>query len=198
MKTICVFCSANELHEEYSTPAKKLAELIAASNYDLLWGGTDTGLMRVVARTAQQNGARVIGISTELFRHKAMKEADEMIFTKNLADRKQLMLMRSDAIVVLVGGTGTLDEITEILELKKHGVHNKPIIFLNTNDFYAGLKSQFQIFAKEGFLNRSINELVYFCDHPEEVISLLKSEEVGALGFVPMTGNRINLDTMHQ
>ena len=84
------------------------------------------------------------------------------------------MLLRSDAVVVLVGGIGTLDELTEVIELKKQGKHNKPIIVLNTENFYAGLKTQLQKMEDDGFTPRPINELVYFADQPEEAIAHLK------------------------
>ncbi len=66
----------------------------------------------------------------------------------------------------MVGGTGTLDEATEILELKKHGKTDKPVVLLNTAGFYDGLKEQFRRMETEGFLPRPLADLVFFAEEP--------------------------------
>lgn len=174
MKNVLVFCSANEVEEKYTKPCEEFGKLLAEAGFNFVWGGSDTGLMKVMASTAQENGGKIIGISVEFLRSHARKNADEMIITKDLRERKETMLARSDSIVVLIGGIGTLDEITEILELKKHKVHEKPIVFLNTENFYEGFKIQLQKMEKDGFLTRPLDELVYFADTPEEAITYLK------------------------
>jgi uncharacterized protein (TIGR00730 family) len=176
MKNIAVFCSANELEEKYTSPAKQFAQLIATNGYNLVWGGSDKGLMKVIADGVQAGGGKLCGISMELLKASARANADEMIFAKDLGERKKLMLEKSDAIVVLVGGIGTLDEITEILELKKHGVHNKPIVVLNTENFYEGLKVQMQKMKDDGFITKPIEDLIYFADKPEEVIAFIQKK----------------------
>lgn len=173
MKYIAVFCSANELEEKYTKPATTFARLLAKHGYGLVWGGSDHGLMRAVASTVQKANGKIVGISMELLRHIARKNADEMIIAKDLSERKATLLKRADAIAVLVGGIGTLDEITEILELKKHGLHQKPIVVLNTENFYEGLKVQLQKMKDDGFITRSLDELIYFADQPEEAINYL-------------------------
>jgi uncharacterized protein (TIGR00730 family) len=97
-------------------------------------------------------GGRLVGISVEFLRGVARTDADEMVIAKDLAERKALLLARSDAIVVLVGGLGTLDEATEILELRKHRLHDKPVVLLNTDGFYDGLLQQLRRMEAEGFL----------------------------------------------
>ncbi|MFC0599349.1 TIGR00730 family Rossman fold protein [Streptomyces palmae] len=161
---ICVFLSAAELDETYTAPAREFARLIGEGGHSLVWGGSDVGLMKVVADGVQEAGGRLVGISVEFLADKARVGADEMVITKDLAERKALLLARSDAIVIMVGGTGTLDEATEILELKKHGLHTKPVVLLNTAGFYDGLKQQFQRMEKEGFLPLPLTELVFFAE----------------------------------
>jgi uncharacterized protein (TIGR00730 family) len=113
-----------------------------------------------------------------LIKDTAHKDADEMIIEKDLGTRKATMLKRSDALVVLVGGIGTLDEITEVLELKKHGTHNKPIVILNTENFYEGLKVQLQKMKDDGFINKALDDLIYFADTPKEVVEHI-NEKLG-------------------
>ena len=136
---ICVFLSAADLDERYTGPAREFAEAIGRGGHTLVWGGSDTGLMKVVADGVRDTGGGLVGISVELFRKFARKDADEMVFAADLAERKALLLARSDAVVVMAGGLGTLDEATEILEQRKHGLHHKPVVLLNTAGFYDGL-----------------------------------------------------------
>lgn len=175
MKNICVFLSAATVPEKYIGPAKEFARLLVDHNLNLVWGGSDNGLMKIVADEVQKHGGKIIGVSMEMLKDVARKGADEMIITKDLPARKKLMLERSDAFVVMVGGIGTLDEVTELLELKKHNLHQKQIIFLNTADFYSGLKAQMEKMEKEGFLPKKLSDFVRFAQTPEEVFNYLNS-----------------------
>ncbi len=161
---ICVFCSAADLDDRYTAPAREFAELIGKGGHTMVWGGSESGLMKVMADGVQDNGGKLVGVSVEFLAAKARTNADEMIVTKDLAERKALLLARADAIVIMVGGTGTLDEATEILELKKHGMHAKPVVLLNAAGFYDGLKQQFQRMEEEGFLPVPLTELVFFAE----------------------------------
>ncbi|WP_338932202.1 TIGR00730 family Rossman fold protein [Streptomyces netropsis] len=161
---ISVFCSAADLDDRYTAPAREFAELIGKGGHTLVWGGSESGLMKVMADGVQAHGGRLVGISVEFLAAKARKNADEMLITKDLAERKAQLLARADAIVIMVGGTGTLDEATEILELKKHGMHTKPVVLLNAAGFYDGLKQQFQRMDAEGFLPLPLADLVFFAE----------------------------------
>ncbi|SFY17858.1 TIGR00730 family Rossman fold protein [Streptomyces atratus] len=159
---ICVFLSAADLDERYTRPAREFAELIGKGGHTLVWGGSESGLMKVVADGVQESGGRLVGVSVEFLAAKARPHADEMVIARDLAERKALLLEKADAVVIMVGGTGTLDEATEILELKKHGKHDKPVVLLNTGGFYDGLRQQFQRMEDEGFLPVPLAELVFF------------------------------------
>jgi len=171
---ICVFLSAADLDERYTLPAREFAEAIGKGGHTLVWGGSNTGLMKVVADGVQETGGRVVGISVEFLRDWARKDADEMVIAKDLAERKALMLAGSDAVVVMVGGLGTLDEATEILELRKHGLHDKPVVLLNTAGFYDGLILQLRRMEDEGFLPVPVAELVHFADEGADALAYLE------------------------
>ncbi|MFF7179090.1 TIGR00730 family Rossman fold protein [Streptomyces sp. NPDC008121] len=175
---ICVFLSAADLDERYTTPAREFATLLGKAGHTLVWGGSDSGLMKVVADGVQQAGGRLVGVSVEFLAAKARPDADEMVFAKDLAERKALLLTRCDAIVIMVGGTGTLDEATEILELKKHALHTKPVVLLNTAGFYDGLKAQFRRMEEEGFLPLPLTDLVFFAEDGVGALAYLE-ESVG-------------------
>lgn len=167
---ICVFCSANDLDERYNTAARQLGELIASGGHTLIWGGSNVGMMKILADAASSSGGKIVGISMEILRYCAREDADELIVAKDLAERKQIMLQRSDVFVILPGGTGTIDEMFEIIEMKKHRTHDKRTIVLNADNFYDGLKRQLEHMETEGFLTRPLDQIVRFTDTPEEVM----------------------------
>lgn len=175
---ICVFLSAADLDEHYTRPARELAELLGKGGHTLVWGGSDTGLMKVVADGVRETGGRLVGVSVTFLREWARQDADEMVFADDLAERKALLLARADAVVVMAGGLGTLDEVTEILELKKHGLHDKPVVLLNTAGFYNGLTLQLRRMEEEGFLPVPLDRLFFPADAAAEAFAYLE-ESVG-------------------
>jgi len=170
---ICVFLSAADLDDRYTRPAREFAELLGKGGHTLVWGGSDVGLMKVVADGVQETGGRLLGVSVDFLADMVRPNADEMVIARDLAERKALLLEKADAVVIMVGGTGTLDEATEILELKKHGKTQKPVVLLNTAGFYDGLKEQFRRMEDEGFLPVPLTDLVFFAE-----------EAVGALAYL--------------
>ena len=108
--------------------------------------------MKVVADGVQEAGGRLVGVSVDFLPPRPAAAPTRWSSPGDLAERKALLLAQADAVVVMVGGTGTLDEATEILELKKHGLHDKPVVLLNTAGFYDGLEQQFRRMDAEGFL----------------------------------------------
>lgn len=171
---ICVFLSAAELDDRYTVPAREFAELLGKRGHTLVWGGSNVGLMKVVADGVEAAGGRLIGVSVEFLEHVVRPGADEMVITKDLAERKALLLAKSDAVVVMVGGTGTLDEATELLELKKHGLHDKPMVLLNTAGFYDGLQTQFVRMEEERFLPVPLADLLFFASDGAEALAYLE------------------------
>ncbi len=175
-KYIGIFCSAAELEEKYVKPAEEFARLMAQKGYHLVWGGTDRGLMKVIADEVQKGGGELIGVTIDVFKDIARKDVTEIIISTSLGERKSTMLLKADVIVALVGGVGTLDELTEVIELKKQGKHNKPIVVLNTDNFYEGLKIQLQRMQQEGFIhNRPISEHIYFADTVVDAMKYIES-----------------------
>lgn len=179
---VCVFCSANDLNEKYTAPAKELARLLAEAGHTLIWGGSNVGLMKVMADGVQEGGGKIIGISLEYYKENARPNADEMVIAKTLGERKALLLERSDIIVTLIGGLGTLDELTEIMELHKQRRHNKLCVVINTDGFYDGFKTQIERIFTEGFLSAkeqgdtnsiTLANIVRFVDTPEEAMAII-------------------------
>jgi len=174
---VCVFCSANDLADKYVAPARQLATLIAEHGHSLVWGGSNTGVMKLMADGVQAGGGKIYGISVEQLKQVARPDSDEMVIAKDLGERKAKLLSRSDVIVVLPGGLGTLDELTEILELRKHGAHQKQVIVMNTDGFYEGLRAQLGRMSSEGFIRAAVSEYIAYADTPEEAIALVETTE---------------------
>ncbi len=97
-----------------------------------------------------------------------------MVFAEDLAARKALLLARSDVVVVMAGGLGTLDEATDILEQKKHRLHDKPVVLLNTAGFYGGLALQLRRMEEEGFIPVALDELVFITDDGARALAYLE------------------------
>ncbi len=182
---VCVFCAANDLEDKYIAPAKEFARLLAEGGHTLIWGGSDRGLMKVMADGVSQGGGKIIGISMEELKHNLRKNADEMIIAKDLTERKATFLKRADILVMMVGGIGTLDETTEILEHKKHKRHEKPIIILNSAGFYDGLRQQLEQMENEGFLTDPLRELIRFAETPRQALTIIDeyARKAGPSGF---------------
>ncbi|MBI4128562.1 MAG: TIGR00730 family Rossman fold protein [Parcubacteria group bacterium] len=174
---ITVFCSQYEIAENYKKAAQTLARLIGERDHTLVWGGTDTGLMGVIARSAQENGARVVGIIREKIRDRAYKNADEMIVVKDSKEMNLGLIERGDVIVVFPGGIGTLNELTEVLRMKKNGLLDKPTVVVNTDGFYDSFREQLLKMHDEGFLNREVIDSVHFAPTPEEAIRFAEEAE---------------------
>lgn len=173
---IGVFLSAADLGEQYTEPAREFGKLMGAGGHSLVWGGSDVGLMKVLADSVQEAGGRLVGVSVAFLQGRVRPQADEMVVTADLAHRKAELLRRSDAIVVMVGGMGTLDEATEILELKKHGLHSKPVVLLNSAGFYDGLELQLRRMDAEGFLPLPLSRLVYFAQDGAAALAYIQEQ----------------------
>ncbi len=177
IKTVCVFSSSSSaVNSVYRDTTIELGKRLGQEGFGLIFGGADVGLMGVIARTAQNHGARVTGVIPESLVEKGIvyQEADELIVSNNLRDRKEIIESKSDAFIALPGGFGTLEEIIEILTLKQLQLHNKPIVFINTNGYYDNLIAQFEIGYQENFAKKDFKELYYVSKFVEDAIDYIK------------------------
>lgn len=173
---IGVFCSARDINPEYIKPVRDFAKHVGEHGHTLIWGGSGTGLMKVVADGVRETGGKLVGVSIRRYEADAMIDADELLIAKDLFDRKRIMIERSDAVTILVGGVGTLDEATDIIELKRQGGHDMPLVFLNTNGFYEPLRQQFEAMEEGGFLDAPIETLVSFADNSHQALDVMISQ----------------------
>ena len=130
----------------YREAATDLGRRMGRLGIDLIYGGASIGLMGCVARGVHEFGGRVTGVLPEFFKTKDIEyeEADELIVTKDMRERKAVMDHKSDAFITLPGGIGTLEEAMEILSMKQLKLTLKPLVFINTCNFYDGLMANLQ------------------------------------------------------
>ncbi len=125
----------------YLDAAGHVGRLLGEGGHELVWGGASVGSMGVVARATQSAGGKVYGVipSDMIDRELAFAEADELVVTATMRQRKELMEARADAFAVLPGGFGTLEEAFEIITLRGLGYHRKPVAFLDVDGFWQPL-----------------------------------------------------------
>jgi uncharacterized protein (TIGR00730 family) len=156
IRKVCVYCGSRPgTDPAFVAAATRLGELLVEHGIGLVYGGGSKGLMGAVARSVHQNGGEVIGIIPEFLKTKEhlFAEADEVIVTRDMHERKRLMFDRADAFVALPGGIGTLEELVEQLTWAQLGRHRKPIVTVNINGFWNGLVDVFEHMIRSGFVH---------------------------------------------
>ena len=178
IKRICVFASSsNFLQPVYYKDAAELGRLIAENGYDMVYGGSNLGLMWACAGAAKVHGAKLTGVMPEKLQSMGVftDGCDEFIVTEGMRERKAKIDSISDAVVALAGGFGTLEELSEMIVQKQLGYNKKPIIILNTNGFYNKLNDFFEEVIEQKFANKNVRSLYYLADTPQDVIEYLKT-----------------------
>tara|TARA_B100001063_G_scaffold177094_1_gene165984 strand:- start:39 stop:620 length:582 start_codon:yes stop_codon:yes gene_type:complete len=178
MKNISIFCGAHEGNNpKYAEEAKKVAESIAKKGINVVFGGGNVGLMKIISDTALDNGVEVLGISLKSLHalELANPRLKEIVVSDTLLDRKDEFMSRSDAFVVLPGGVGSLDELAEIMASNQLGIINKPVGILNTEGYYDHLLSWFNKAVEEGFISPANLKELLVSDSPEELVDMVVS-----------------------
>jgi uncharacterized protein (TIGR00730 family) len=159
LQSICVFCGAKSgTKPVYAEAARALGTTIAANGWRLVYGAGDVGIMGEVARSAISAGASTLGvIPTHLLgREKGKRDLTTLIITEDMHERKKVMFMNSDAIVVLPGGAGSLDEFFEVLTWAQIGLHAKPIFLVDIDGYWQPLVALLSHIVGQGFADASV------------------------------------------
>lgn len=162
LRSVCVFCGARPgTNPAHTDAATAMGKQIATRGWRLIYGAGDVGLMGVVARAAQNAGAATLGvIPTHLMgREVAKRDLSTLIITETMHERKKVMFMNADAIVVLPGGAGSLDEFFEVLTWAQIGLHTKPIFLLNSDGYWQPLLALLDHVIVQGFADTSMRGL---------------------------------------
>ena len=160
--SVCVFCGSRSGDKpDYLVQAEILGNLIAKHKWRLVYGAGNTGMMGAVANATQLGKAQTFGvIPNHLVQREVVKiNSDNYILTENMHERKKLMFTNSDAIILLPGGPGSLDEFFEVLTWAQLGVHKKPIVVINVKKYWDPLFSLIDHTITLGFAENSLKNL---------------------------------------
>ncbi len=148
---------------------------MANAGLRLIYGGGSLGLMGIVARSVLEAGGHVTGIIPQFLsdREKMLRDAQELVVTDNMHERKMLMFDRADAFVALPGGLGTLEELVEMMTWYQLGQHSKPIVIANMANFWEPLLTLFAHMREELFIRPELEVSYMVADRAEDIVPLL-------------------------
>jgi uncharacterized protein (TIGR00730 family) len=174
--SVCLFCgSSDAAHPDYIEAARDFGTATAEAGWRLVYGGGGVGLMGASARAAHDAGGRVVGIMPAFLRSRErLFDEVETVVVTSMHERKTLMYEESDAFVVAPGGVGTLEEVVELLSWKRLDLHQKPIIFLNVNGFWANFYALMEHSVEEGMSPPAFLQAWQSCDTVPEVMAALE------------------------
>ena len=180
MAKICVFTGSADVKGDYAKVARDTGRLIAQRGHELIYGGTNFGLMGLVSSSAKQKDAKVTAIIPSVWIKSANKNYNT-IEAKDLSERKKKMYELSDAFITLSGGFGTLDEFFKISTIKQIYHCTKPNVVVNTNGYYDPLLSMLNIIKDTGFLGKdflnlecSSEKLYHFVSKPIDALKYIE------------------------
>lgn len=175
---VTVYCaSSSKIAEHYFSATRELAADLVKHHIAITYGGGSYGLMGCLADSALKLNGKVTGILPRFMEkvewgHKGLSE---LILVEDMHERKKRLIQNSDAVVALPGGCGTLEELMEVITLKRLGKFTKPIIILNTRGFYKPLRMLLDSMVKENFMRDEHRAIWTFVDNPSEVIPAIKN-----------------------
>ncbi|WP_348798198.1 TIGR00730 family Rossman fold protein [Flavobacterium adhaerens] len=185
MKRITVFCgSSSGTDKIYTEQATLLGQTLAKQNIDVVYGGSNVGLMGAVADGALNEGGKVIGVLPNFLRAKeiAHQGLTELILVESMHERKTKMNDLCDGVIALPGGFGTLDELFEMLTWAQLGLHKKPIAVLNVNGFYDSLFELTKTMTDKGLLKNVNREMLLVSDTIEDLLEKMKNYVAPTVG----------------
>lgn len=177
VKSVCVYCGSRAgAMPAYAAAAETLGRALAAYGWRLVYGAGDVGLMGTVARAAQSAGGDTFGVIPKHLVDWEVGKTDltRYVVTETMHERKKVMFMNADAVVVLPGGAGSLDELFEALTWRQLRLHAKPIVILNAEGYWTPLKTLIDHVIDQGFADASLAGFLSWADGPDEVMAVLQ------------------------
>lgn len=157
---------------------KELGRWIGENNHTLIYGGSKSGLMGYIAESVLNAGGTAIGIEPQFFIDEELQYdgLTELIITKDMTERKTKMIELGDAFIAFPGGTGTLEEISEVMSKISLKQLNAPCIFYNLNDYYKGMKELMSHMVEMGLSTHEKQKGIYFVDHLDDIRNIIEKE----------------------
>ena len=177
IRTICVYCGSGPgADPAFAEAAKRFGKILAENKIGLVYGGGSLGLMGALAKSVLDHGGHVTGIIPEFLteKEKALVRAQEVIVTRDMHERKQIMFERADAFVALPGGIGTLEELVEQMTWAQLGRHKKPILIANIEHFWDPLCALLDHMKDMAFIRAGLTINLLVADEVDEILPKLK------------------------
>ena len=178
IKSLTIYCSSSQkLDKKYYKIAKETAEIISNHKIKVIYGGGNVGLMGEIARTLLNLKIDVVGIIPKFLikKEKINLKLTHLKIVTNMSKRKENLFKLGDAFLILPGGTGTLEEVAEVLSWKILKLHNKPIVFLNFDNYWSPLIKQFENIVKNKFGNKNLQNHFQVINRPKQLIKIFHS-----------------------
>lgn len=173
LKSIAVYCGHQYgTDPAFARDAAKIGEMLAKNGIKMVFGGGNVGLMGTVANAALNAGGEVVGVSTHhvIALQEPVHEGIDVEIVDGVNERKQKMFELSDGFIILPGGTGTLNELTDIMTMQQIGETNKPLFFMNTKNFWSPFARLLVHMKKCGFFVRPEDYNLHGATTPEELM----------------------------
>ena len=169
--------SSGALKPEFYEIAAEFGKKLAQKKHNLVYGGANVGMMKVLAQNAAKFGAKITGVIPSFFDDKGLtcKHLDQVYYVKSMSERKDLIIRISDAFIALPGGFGTLDELLEVIVLKQIDQLSAPIVILNSLGFFNKLLEQFDVIYNENFAKPQFRDIYFVTDNIDEVFNYLEN-----------------------
>lgn len=170
---VAVYCAARSTHPQLLALATDLGAAIAARGWTLVWGGGNVSAMGALASAARARGGWTVGVIPQMLVHRELADhdADELIITETMGERKRIMEARADAFIAMPGGIGTVDELLDVWTKGNLGMHEKPVVLLNSQGHYSGLLSWMQDLVNAGYVAQAAMERLVVADQLEVALA---------------------------
>tara|TARA_B100001750_G_C15246512_1_gene465601 strand:+ start:116 stop:661 length:546 start_codon:yes stop_codon:yes gene_type:complete len=176
IKSVTVYCSSsNKIDKSYFNIAKKLGVYLAQKKINLIYGGGSNGLMGAISESVVSNKGYVIGIIPSFLKTKENinYNLNKLVVVNTMAKRKKLLFDKGDAFIVLPGGIGTLEELSETTSWLNLGLHKKPIIIFNYKNFWDPLIKMLKKMNNKKFLDKNYNKIIYLVKNISDLKKIL-------------------------
>lgn len=177
MGSVAIFCAASEnIAPGYFEAAAEVGAMLGRLGKTMVYGGARFGLMEATAKAAKAAGARIVGVVPDILveRDRVSRLLDERVGCRNLSERKDIMLERSDVLVALPGGVGTLDEIFHVLAAATIGYHTKRVVLYNVNGFWNPLLATVEEMSQAGFVRGEVEKYLIVANSIAQFEDLIK------------------------
>ena len=169
---VCVYCASGPTHPELLALAAQVGEAIAERGWTLVWGGGNVSAMGALATAARARGGWTVGVIPKMLVHRELADtdADELIVTDTMRERKQVMEDRADAFLALPGGIGTLEELFEAWTAGYLGMHDKPVVMLDPAGHFDGLRAWLYGQVDTGYVSQAALDRLLVVDEVDAAL----------------------------